>query len=305
MLRALRVTDGADDSRSEIDERVRRCAAVRSAVTEVFGDAGLPSSGMATPWAADLADATFKKLEVSETLAGLAVEAATAFVAAPGNGGMDPLKVLRAALCVEVVNGIGGVPVDPSPHPLFDFVRMGITDVPGLVLPPATESALTSAPSAILYGTRLNHFGGFGRPEWREWDWTLGRVHGAVHLCRLLSLSGQDTAEIIEAVLRAEGTDPQRLAAGIESVVSKTTDELLADLRHDGTTAATLDSVFELLDTSRSTSPELRPALRSLGSWVAALAARQKPLTMTRPQRGIRLLTGWLRRRLWRKISSG
>lgn len=299
-------SDGRDQLRSTLSTLKLQVAAVNESVTQALKQATLPGSEPLE--AAELADATFAEFRVPETLGRLVSEAVHEYAVHKLGEESRAIDVLLAALCIEVVNGAGGVPVETKARPLFDFRRMGVSDPPA-VFADAVSDAQTALPgggnraSDILYGTRLGHFAAFGRPEWRAWDWLWGRISAVVHLGRLLDLSPAKVDELVLAVVAAEGTSPDEVRSGIARVFEAKQDDLLATMRADGILPSALDSVFALFNSRRETAPPLPRPVAIAGRTASLLAARTHPRGGTMRQRIVRGATAPIRRRWWRRLT--
>jgi predicted acylesterase/phospholipase RssA len=302
-------TDAPDELRRSLAEAQAKITAIRAAVQVQWVGATLPLSGPDVVSAtAALADASFATLGVPAALGALITSAVTEFAAGWPDGGVTPVDVLQAALCIEVVNGAGGVPAETKPAPIFDFIRMGISQMPAVFQESAAaaddtllqQTGRPSSASNILYGTRLDHFGAFGRESWREWDWMWGRLNAAVHLGGLLGLTSEQIDELAEQIVLAEGRTVEDVNAEIGFVVAATGDNLIDAMKQDGLVRPATDALFALLGSTRPTEPAVPGAVR----WVAALGARVKPPGLSVPQRAARGATGLARRLLYRKLNS-
>lgn len=296
----------SDQLRSTLSTLKLQVAAVNESVMHALRQATLPDSDPLG--AAQLADATFAGLRVPETLGRLVSEAVHGYAAHKLGEASRAIDVLLAALCIEVVNGAGGVPVETKARPLFDFRRMGVSDPPA-VFADAVRDAQAALPgggnraSDILYGTRLGHFAAFGRPEWRAWDWLWGRISAVVHLGRLLDLTPAEVDELVLAVVAAEGTSLEDLRSGIARVIGARQEDLLATMRADGILPSALDSVFALLNSTRETAPPLPHPVATAGRTASLLAARTHPPGGTLRQRIARGATAPIRRRWWHRLT--
>jgi predicted acylesterase/phospholipase RssA len=309
MLRTLaQDSDVPDDVRAALSGTKQKIAAVRVAVMKELSSEALPAEGGdAVGAAATLADRVYARLGVQARLAALVNEAATAFAAAKLGDGTLALQVLQAALSIEVINGAGGVPTETKQRPIFDFIRMGISEAPH-VFRDALNSALSGSdghgavpPSNILYGTRLSHFAAFGRSEWRAWDWLWGRLHAAMHLGRLLGLSPGEIDEIVEEIVIAEGTTIDEVKASIARTVTETPEDLIAKMKADGLLPAAADAVLALLGSTVVTSPSVPGPVRTIGGWAYALSAR-RPAGLAigkRVSRALFTIPRWL---IWRRL---
>jgi patatin-related protein len=285
MLRSLAQDHGAPDSlRSDLSRISRQIAAVRAEVMSALGHAKLPEdvppAGLAAA-VADLIDRIYDDLRVPAVLAEQVNEAARAYADAKLRARPQAVKVLQAALSLEVINGAGGVPAPTKAAPIFDFIRLGPSKAPRN-LQADIHAALDAASAAagrpatmsdILYGTRLSHFAAFGREDWRAWDWMWGRIHAAVHLGTLLGLSDTDINEVTGHIITAEGRTIADVSQQISDVIPATSARLIADLEADNLLPLTTDAVLSLLASTRPTFPEVPQLIRTIGGWANALGA--------------------------------
>ena len=108
--------------------------------------------------------------------------------------------VTRCVTAVEIVTQALAPQVRSAPPP-FALLRLGPDNVSPL------------APSAVglgdlkLYGTRLGHFGAFGKQEWRAWDWAWGRLDAAAQLGRALGLGPDAVLALQQGIWAVEGGD--------------------------------------------------------------------------------------------------
>ena len=295
-----------DELRAGLSTVKLQVAAVDRAVHDELATRTLPDDDPVA--AAELADRVFDDLEVPTALERLVVGAVGQYAALKLGDEGRALEVLQAALCTEVVNGAGGVPVETRPRPLFDFRRMGVSEPPRLFAAAVAEARRTApaggnGASDLLYGTRLGHFAAFGRPAWREWDWLWGRISATVHLGRLLGLDDDAVDALVEEVVAAEGSSVEEVRRGIAQVLAVDDRQLLGDLRADGLLPAALDSVFALLASARETAPPLPRLVARAGTTASLLAARHHPRggsTLQRVGRGSTLV---VRRWWWRRLA--
>ncbi len=295
MLQSLRTADVDDASRTALDDVVHRIAALRKAF-----DSRLAATS-AVEWHADDAvavakalDAAYQDLDVAATLGGLVRDAARVF--APTTRATE-LQVVRAALCLEAIDGAPGLPAASEPSPVFDFARFGIEAVPHYL----GHAPADVDPASILYGERLGRFAAFGRPEWREWDWLWGRIHGAIHLGALLRLHEEDVEAIVRLILTAEGTDVATVRRTAAALLSGETDlEILRVLAADGHLAEAARSLTSLLGDPAPTDPPLRSVVATAGSFVAAALGRGHRARQRHPI--VRLLLWVPRIMVWRRL---
>ena len=86
---------------------------------------------------------------------------------------------VAACAKIEIVRQAAAPISAYHPVPAFRFCRFGANI--------GTPFWLEGAPiRGKLMGLRLGHFGGFLRPDWRNYDWLWGRLDGATHLVMML-----------------------------------------------------------------------------------------------------------------------
>lgn len=277
MLRSLATASNAPDGlREELSDLSKRAQAVRNAVDAAYGEATLPAD--TTPVSiAELADTTLDNLNGPDVLNDLVTQAATSFARDYLGNATKAGYVLQAALATEVVNGAGGVPIEPRPTPVFNFIRMGLTEPPELLAQDYAVASQDTPGSNILYGTRLNHFAGFGEQKWREWDWLWGRIHGAVHLGRLRGLDSSEVNELVSLIITAEGWTVQEVRDGIGDVFGFDDAKILTSLKALGQLPKLGDSVFELLTSAPTTSPPIPGGVRSAARFASIAGSRMGP----------------------------
>jgi predicted acylesterase/phospholipase RssA len=305
LLRTVRSANAVpDEVRRALGDQVHKVVAVRAAVAArlLLGPpqtSGPPQTG---PWepspaaAAQLISDVYAELAVPSALHDLVISAAEIFAGAwPGEA--DPLAVLRAALSIEVLDGVSGLPADFRPSPVFDFLRIGLGKIP----PPLAAEGSAAPGQDILYGTRLSHFAAFVRPEWRAWDWMWGRLHAAVHLGQLLELEPAQVEEMITAIIAAEGFTVDAVRTGIDTVLGLDRARLLADLRSDDILRPAVDALLALLNSDRKTRPRVPDGVATAGKWISALMAR-KPGAIGLGRRMARSAAWGFRRFVWGKL---
>lgn len=135
----------------------------------------------------------FTEQEVGPRLTALVGDALDEYATKIGGSAAVLGEVLVA---VEIVTGaVAGRSEEQAPPP-FEFVRVG----------PDVESALFGAQDDTkLYGTGLGHFGAFGKREWRDSDYTWGRLDAASHVAKLLEANDVRRHRLERQVLEAEG----------------------------------------------------------------------------------------------------
>ncbi|MFD0144305.1 MULTISPECIES: patatin-like protein [unclassified Streptomyces] len=137
--------------------------------------------------------------------------------------------VLKACLVAEVVAQSFSSPEELGEHtPEFEFLRLGPDDH-SPVFPLDKYAPLGERK---LYGVRLDHFGAFVDPEWRESDFTWGRLDGAHHLLRLFVANHRERRslelELHETILEAEiGTE--RMSRNLDELSGPDDKKLFTD----------------------------------------------------------------------------
>jgi len=128
--------------------------------------------------------------------------------------GRAPGDVLKAAVTVEVVtHATQAAPSEPTTP--FTFLRVG-PDVPTAVL----DSP--SSDERKLYGTRFGHFGAFGSPEWRMWDWMMGRLDAAEQLGAALGASKDCIAAMQRSIIEHEAQEFEQGIDGQDAALWRT-----------------------------------------------------------------------------------
>jgi predicted acylesterase/phospholipase RssA len=237
-------------------------SALRAAFDEACRSSAAPPPETAEGIVA-LADEIFAQLGLVERLGRIAHNAVAAFAGASADS-LAALDVLDAALCVEVVNGAGGLAADASYHPIVDFVRMGLTPPPAVLGPVPAPNPGSPPIANLLYGTRLGHFGAFGLEEWRAWDWMWGRIHAAVHLARLFDLTPAELEQVIGLIVAAEGKTVAGLAAEIPVVMATAPGSLVERMESDGVDRPLTEVISALLTNPAPTDPPPPELLRTV-----------------------------------------
>jgi len=291
--------DAPDSLRSDLAMDAARLSAIRRGVTDAYGHSDLPPGDAAHCVILALADDVYRELDVCRVVSELVNHAVTRFAADWPGRVTAPLRVLQAALCVEVSNGVGSAVVNLETTPIFDFARMGISHPPPMFEQSVAQAENAarerighpSTASSILYGTRLSHFAAFGRQDWRKWDWTWGRIHAVVHLAALLDLPPEQVDELVTLVVAAEGTTVADVDANIARVIGASSGDLIAMMKADGLLPPTIEAVFALLGSTHPTMPNPPVALR----WLAALGSPNRPAALQARQIVARVLVAPLR----------
>ena len=177
--------------------------------------------------------------------------------------GADRNLVADSVMAVEIVTQALAPEVRPAPPP-FRLLRLG----------PDNDSPLAPSAGSIgdrkLYGTRLGHFGAFGREEWRDWDWGWGRLDAAAQLARAMGMDPERVRDLQQGIWAAEGAGRDLELATL--AVGDLTD---ADLRPTfglETVNALLDSAARMLSTKAPDQP----------SFVQTLAPKAAAILRTR-----------------------
>ncbi|MCX4985282.1 patatin-like protein [Streptomyces sp. NBC_00572] len=188
------------------------------------------------------------------------VEAALdAYARATAGPGKDPERpdeerrrsVLKACLVAEVVAESFSSPEELVEHTSqFEFLRLG-PDAHSPVFPLDKYAPLGERK---LYGVRLDHFGAFVDPLWRESDFTWGRLDGAHHLLRLFVAGHQERRslelELHEAILAGE-IGRERMSRNLDELSEPDDKQLFTDYLKTGqgrhTAGRILEAVLSIL----------------------------------------------------------
>lgn len=298
--------DGPDELRRTLSREIARVAAISARIQEELAGLADELDVLTFPLLADAIDALYTRLSVPSDLARIVHESVAEYVRSATATTRDPLRVLQAAVCIEVVNHASGTPGEHIAPPLFDYLRIGISEPPRLF---AQVVALSDAsigeavggktpPANLLYGTRLGHFAAFGAPAWRAWDWMWGRLHAATKLAGLLNLSSEEADEIMELIVTAEGHSVQGVSLAIPEVMQATNANVLHVLQQHGQVHLVAGAVFTLLGSDLSTSPPVPAVTR----WLAAAGAERAPEDLSVGQHALRAATLPARTWGWRKV---
>jgi predicted acylesterase/phospholipase RssA len=282
-VRSIAVQNNVDDAvRRALSDVAAKAAAVRRALAGTLTTNKNASPDEPVAKTIERGDRAYSSLGVTVLLASLVRTAAETY-AGGVPGSPSALQVLQAALCVEVLNGAGGQPVEPKTPPIFDFARFGLASPPACLrsaftgdphsAPAAADPAIvattdTPTPSNILYGTRLSHFAAFGSRSWRAWDWMWGRLHAAVHLGHLLDLGDDDIDELARLIIVAELRTVQDVRAQIPDVLKATASELLDEIRAEHLVRPAVNGLFEMIAGRHQTEPAYPDPVR----WAAVLS---------------------------------
>ncbi|MGK2868372.1 MAG: DUF3376 domain-containing protein [Mycobacterium sp.] len=235
--------------------------------------------------------------------------------------GVDAIGLIEVSLGVEVVSGSFSWAGGPYDTPRVSYHNI----TPAVGLPPGLAAADRGAeaskiddpdwPSRKLYGERLDHFGAFASADGRRHDWLWGRLDGASELSnQLLTAAGVKGPEsfllrraLISEILMAESTSVAKVVADAEKVSTLDDTALLKDLAEGDGGAA----VRKLEDTVWVLSRQFG----DIGGWVRLVLAREwspdprpptaRNLATVAGQRAVRMLTGFIRRKVRAKLPFG
>ncbi len=274
-VRSIARRDNVDDAvRRDLSDIAAKVSALRRALAATLTTN--QDANPAEPVAATIerGDRAYTALGVPGLLA-TQVRLAAQTYAAQVPGSPPALQVLQAALCVEVLNGAGGQPVEPKTPPIFDFARFGLASPPACLRPAfagnpdrARDAADDATPSNVLYGTRLSHFAAFGSRSWRAWDWMWGRLHAAVHLGHLLGLDEDEIDELAQLIIVAEQRTVEDVRVEIGQVMGATAADLLAEIRAEHLVRPAVNGLFEMIAGRHPTEPAYPDPVR----WAAVLS---------------------------------
>ncbi|MFG2235943.1 DUF3376 domain-containing protein [Streptomyces sp. NPDC048723] len=168
-------------------------------------------------------------LRLPVTLSWLVREAVAAYHRAV-HPGLDEQDVLRQALNVEVISRAFHARSPVCPVAPFEFLRLG-PDVESPLLGTDLNTRVMQKAEGKLYGTQFNHFGAFGDPSWREWDWVMGRLDAVAHLGKVLGMGVDGVKEMQSAVLTSEGIELGRLTEQLDIMTSNDAPGLIEGLK--------------------------------------------------------------------------
>jgi hypothetical protein len=292
------VPTGADEgARRAISDVVAKIRAVRKAVLRELTSLGTPAD---CNWD-QLLTTVLNDLDVPAQLGCLVAKAETAFIKAVGGSSptADPVSATQVALNIEVVRYATTIVAKFSTIPPFSFYRFGPDIACGLA--PQAEG------QSKLYGTRLMHFGAFGKREWRTSDWVWGRLDGVAHLGRLLGLPQAEVDQLQMLVLAAENQTECGLAQAVSKVSQETGEGLLDKLREPSgstpSTAAQFVSAF--LRFLRGDGKPFTPPrdVRLLGASIDDNIALSRPPGLEFKQLLLRIVAFLPRRMFWRRVN--
>jgi predicted acylesterase/phospholipase RssA len=306
LLRSLRDQPGVSDLRAELSQRVERIVAIRDAsIAALRGhlkealDADADVRAQPASFWLDELKAVYDDLGVPSELGTIVSETAAAYP--------DGAAAIGLALGIEVVRFAAGVPVAFSRTPPFEFHRLGPDSGPLAFM--TTPPGYDDDPGLKLYGARLMHFGAFGWPEWRMWDWMWGRLDAVAHLGKLLLLDADEVARLQHAVLECEAWSPEAVTQKLPCVLRLTKADFIKALRTttaDGPSpaAATAANALRLLrDNGMGQAQGPRRLLTDVGTLLGDLLAEPKPPGRLVWMRLARVPVSPLRRKIWGWLS--
>jgi hypothetical protein len=165
-----------------------------------------------------------------------------------------------------------------------------------------------------LRGRRFAHFGAFGRPEWRSWDFLWGRLDAVAHLGELLGASRDDISRLQRLVVaedQAAAGDPtpldDRLTAIAEELrlLHRETDREMfgAWRRQPGSTETAILLTRRVLLVVADQDSAVPPFVRRGGAFVLKLFGRDEDVDVAKwKDRGVRWISRGVRRRFWNRI---
>jgi predicted acylesterase/phospholipase RssA len=304
-LERARTAPTAADA-DELEEAVRatsdtleRVVAVRDALTAAVQAADLDlddDPAAATKVTADI-NGIFEALNVRPALGTLLTDLQEHI----------PSRDIETALAVEIVSRCTAARAPLQRSAPFQFLRVGPdVNLPLLADDEQAKALADRLGDRILYGTQVAHFGAFGAIEWRQWDWLMGRLHGAAHLGNMLGADESWIRETQELILEAEDWSYADFVNRIRQLdrdfPAEPGRQALATMHRDlNATEEGRQTIQGLLDRLVDVSPGL-PA--SGADWVRAVAAREGEPT-GRLLRWVRWLTAPARQVLWQGLVHG
>ena len=204
-------------------------------------------------------------------------------------------QVILCAFSIEVVGRAFHAREPFQRTAPFDFLRLG-PDIDAPVLAGGPFSATDQASGdQKLYGIRAMHFAAFGKPEWRRWDWTWGRLDAITHLGRALGRDDDWITTTQRLVLEAEGWTLNQFAGQLEHVVNLTDTDVI---REFGSEVAGRQSLEQLLDRALDLlSGTQEPALVGrLGRWLSVGLRTEQPERLSVLERVLRRISAKLAR---------
>lgn len=182
----------------------------------------------------------------------------------------DSERVKAGLVVGEVIAQALSPSLDPVVPPDFTFLRIGPDQESPLVADLTDEVAkrgpLAKLGEDKLFGTQLNHFGAFGRREWRDNDWLWGRLDGAAHLARNLRLEPQQVRKAQELALGSEGFSTDTLLEGLRQLGNMEGQGLIDELRRTDSGRTSIELVYDAaIRLLGATSPQLPEPLQKQG----------------------------------------
>jgi hypothetical protein len=279
---------------ARVDEALQRVMAVRDALTAVVEQATFKPDHPPAAIARGV-NKIFDELDAPAALG--AVMAGLAEVV-PGE--------VELALSVEIVSRCTSARTPLQRSAPFRFLRLG-PDVPLPILRGTTAGRLAATlGDRILFGTQVGHFGAFGAPGWRRWDWLMGRLHGAAHLGRMLGADEQWIRGTQQAILEAEARTLEDVTAQVARLATafppgpgasrRALAYMLDELSASDTGRQTVRGLVDrLVAVSSGLSPEF-------GAWTRAVAGRTD-----QPDRADKRWARWFTRpariTLWQRLA--
>jgi Patatin-like phospholipase/Protein of unknown function (DUF3376) len=171
---------------SEVSAALTRVEALRDAVNaDLTGHA--PSAPTDDAGLVAWAAARFADLGVADALTYCIQAAAAGYAEATSPAPANRDEVIKAGLVVEVATQAFTAYRPFKRTAPFELLRLGPdVDTPAVDTTPEAAAEARRFGDEKLYGMRLKHFAAFGLPEWRSWDWTVGRLDAQTHLSRAL-----------------------------------------------------------------------------------------------------------------------
>jgi hypothetical protein len=148
---------------------------------------------------------------------------------------------------------------------------------------------------------QAGHFGAFGRPEWRRWDWLCGRLDAASQLAKVFAADEDWVRRRQQAILHEEGRTVADLDAHLAQMHSLTTGALFEQLRQDTAGQASLiglgDRIVTLLG---ARAPD---TLSATSIWLQRILQRRPLADLPWWQRTPRWLAAPLRDAGWQLLN--
>jgi predicted acylesterase/phospholipase RssA len=314
MLRSLRTLalvplPVATETFTTVDGALRKI----EAVSEHFTHGLLAQLGPLLPAGADELPVTavvpvintlMDELHVPDVLGGLVQSAVDAYAAATSRTASQVWQALRLVEVMTVTTA-GWEPYGRAPR--FDFARLG-PDVPSPLF-------AGSATGDKLYGTRLGHFGAFGKEDWRVWDWTWGRLDGAAHLVRILCNGALPPDEVQQEVLSLQNlilacerpsedpaTEQTAMQGQLDVALCAKNADLLRELRSDRDGRRSMSTLVETVLRFAWGDDQIPRPVRMVGRGANAALAQHLAGKLSRWGWALRIGAVRRRGRLWRYL---